>query len=230
MKLTRKTLGYAKRAAQALAQRKHRDAGRHREALQEVINLTVRVIEQTERRVLRGESVPAGEKVVSIFEPHTDVIRKDGRETLYGHKICLSVGASNLITDCVILDGNPADSTLTTKMMRRHTDLFGQAPEQAAFDGAFGSKENLRELEDIGIRDVAFTKAKWASVSDMVKDSWTYRRLRDFRAGVEGVISFLKRAFGLSRCRRRGERAFQAHVRSSVVAANLLILARHALR
>jgi IS5 family transposase len=81
--------------------------------LKEIIHLTHRVIEQTTRRVIHGEFVPASEKIVSIFEPHTDIIVKDRRETFYGHKICLTGGKSNLITDCLILDGNPADTELS---------------------------------------------------------------------------------------------------------------------
>ena len=73
--------------------------------------LTKKVINQTQRRVIDEERVPAEEKVVSVFEEHTDIIRKDRRETLYGHKVCLTGGSSSMILDCVILDGNPADST-----------------------------------------------------------------------------------------------------------------------
>jgi transposase, IS5 family len=229
LKVTKRTLGYAKRTVTALGLRKHPLAEAHRVALQETIELTLRVIDQTERRVVNGESVPASDKIVSIFEPHTDVICKARRETLYGHKLCLSAGASGLITDCNVLDGNPADSTLTVEMMRRHTVLFGEAPEQAAFDGAFGSGSNLEKLKEMGIRDVGFSKARWAKLTDMVKDSWTYKKLRHFRAGVEGIISFLKRAFGVDRCRRKGLRSFKVYALSSVVSANLLTLARHAL-
>lgn len=57
----------------------------------------------------------SSEKVVSIFEPHTDIIVKDRRDTLYGHKVCLAGGKSNLILDCVIVDGNPADTTLSCR-------------------------------------------------------------------------------------------------------------------
>jgi IS5 family transposase len=230
LKVTNKTLGYAKRAVSALNLRKHPLARAHRTALQQTIDLTIGVIDQTERRVVHGESVPAGEKIVSIFETHTDVIRKDRRETLYGHKLCLSAGASNLITDCVILDGNPADSTLTVEMVKRHTQLFDQVPEQVAFDGAFASIDNLAELKTLGIQDVGFTKARWAKITDMVKDCWVYKKLRHFRAGVEGIISFLKRAFGVDRCRRKGLRSFKVYALSSVVSANLLTLARHALQ
>lgn len=223
------TLGYAKRTVAALALRKHPLAAAHRIGLQETIELAIRVIDQTERRVVHGESVPADEKIVSIFEPHTDVIVKDRRETLYGHKLCLSAGASNLITDCVILGGNPNDSTLAVEMIDRHIELFETVPEQVAFDGAFGSIENLADLKKREIPEVGFTKARWAKITDMVKDSWAYKKLRDFRAGVEGIISFLKRVFGVDRCRRKGLRAFKVYALSSVVSANLLTLARHAL-
>lgn len=76
------------------------------------VALARRVMSQTERRVFNEESVPVREKLVSIFEEHTDIIVKDRRETLYGHKICLTSGQSTLVTDCSILEGNPADSTL----------------------------------------------------------------------------------------------------------------------
>ena len=125
--------------------------------MQDMIDLALRVVDQTERRVFAGESVPASEKVVSIFEPHTDVIRKGGRETHYGHKICLSTGQSNLITDCIILDGNPRDSDLAVGMMERHEELFGHAPEQAAFDGGFATKDNLAALKTMEIEDVMFS-------------------------------------------------------------------------
>ncbi len=75
-------------------------------------DLLTRVVDQTERRVLRGESVPATQKLVSIFEPHTDIIIKDRRDTFYGHKICLTSGASGLVLDVVMEEGNPSDSTL----------------------------------------------------------------------------------------------------------------------
>ena len=83
------------------------------EELKEIIRLTYKVIDQTTRRVIHDEFVPACEKIVSIFEPHTDIIVKDRRDTFYGHKVCLTGGCSNLITDCLILDGNPADTELT---------------------------------------------------------------------------------------------------------------------
>lgn len=191
--------------------------------------LTGNVISQTERRVLRGESVPVAEKLVSIFEPHTDIIVKDRRETLYGHKICLTAGASGLVTDVVVEQGNPADSTLAVRMVERHRELFGSEPRQIALDGGFASRSNLTELKALGVEDVAFSKGRGLGITEMVKSSWVYRRLRDFRAGVEGVISFLKRGFDLTRCRWSGLPSFKAYVSAAVLSCNLLIVARHLL-
>src|SRR5438046_9429624 len=115
--------------------------------LRHYVKLAERVLDQAERRIVRGEQVPATEKIVSIFEPHTDIIVKDRRETLYGHKICLTAGASGMVTDVVVEDGNPADSTLATRMIQRQKDIYGKPPRQATFDGAFSSNANLVDIQ-----------------------------------------------------------------------------------
>jgi len=236
LKVTRNTVSAAERIAdelKELAGNGNMDnsllATGLRQMLQEVAGLAHRVIHQTERRVLNGEKVPAAEKVVSIFEPHTDIIIKDRRDTLFGHKLCLTGGESGLILDCVVEDGNPADSTLAVEMIKRQEAIFGRPPRQVAFDGGFASKDNLATIKELGVKDVAFSKRRGIAVTDMAKSTWVYRRLRDFRAGVEGMISFLKRCFGLRRCNWRGLTSFKAYCWASVVSANLLLLARHTL-
>jgi IS5 family transposase len=193
------------------------------------VDLAHRVISQTERRVFGGETVPAAEKLVSIFETHTDIIIKDNRETQFGHKLCLTSCASGLVTDAVVEQGNPADSTLAVKMMERHKQLFGKAPRQACFDGGFASRSNLAEIKELGVKDVAFSKRCRLELEDMVSSRQVYRQLRAFRAGVEGTISFLKRVAGLGRCLWRGFASFKAYVQASVLACNLLVAARHVL-
>jgi IS5 family transposase len=200
-----------------------------RKDLAHFVGLSSRVINQTERRVFHEESVPAKEKIVSIFEEHTDIIVKDHRETFYGHKICLTSGRSSLITDCTILEGNPADSTLAEQMIDRHIDILGKAPKQVAYDGAFASKSNLSAIKAKGVIDVAFSKARTLKITDMVRSSYVYKKLRDFRAGIEGTISFLKRTFGLDRCTWRSFPSFRSYVWSSILAFNLLVIARHQL-
>jgi IS5 family transposase len=199
-----------------------------RKELLHYVSLARRVMNQTERRVLNEESVPANEKLVSIFEEHADIIVKDHRDTFYGHKICLTSGRA-LVTDCVVLKGNPADSTLAEQMIVRHIEIMGKAPEQAAYDGGFTSKANLDAIKARGVEDVAFSKARTLKITDMVRSSWVYKKLRNFRAGIEGMISFLKRVFGLDRCTWRSLPSFNSYVWSSIVTFNLLVIARHEL-
>jgi len=196
------------------------------EDLKEVIRLTYRVIDQATRRVIRGESVPSGEKIVSIFEPHTDIIVKDRRDTFYGHKVCLTGGVSNLITDCLILDGNPADTELTDQMFDRHKEIYGHYPLKAALDGGFASKTNLTSAKGRGIKDVCFAKKRGLEEEEMCRSKWVYKRLRRFRAGIESGISWLKRCFGFSRCMWKSLPSFHSYVWASIVSANLLTLAR----
>lgn len=194
--------------------------------LQHYLALARQVVTQTERRVLGGEPVPPQDKIVSIFEPHTDIIIKDRRETLFGHKVSITGGASGLLTDLVIERGNPADVTLAERMMTRQQEIFGRVPRQAAFDGGFASKENLLAIKELGVKDVAFAKRRGLAITEMAKSTWVYKKLRDFRAGIEGMISFLKRCFAMSRCTWRGFASFQAYAWSSVLTANLLLVAR----
>lgn len=191
--------------------------------------LAQRVIDQTKRRVFHGETVPANQKVVSIFEPHTDIIIKDNRETYYGHKLCLTSGESGLVLDCVVEDGNPADSTLAFEMVERVSKFYNKMPYQAAFDGGFASRGNLEKIKKLGVKDVVFSKKRGLEVSQMASSSWVYRCLSNFRAGIEGTISFLKRCFGLSRCIWRSLASFAAYTWASILSHNLLILARYRL-
>jgi IS5 family transposase len=200
-----------------------------RNSLEHHIKLAGKVLDQTRRRVFNNETVPAPEKIVSIFEPHADIIRKDRRETLYGHKVFLTTGASGVIVDCFVERGNPTDSTKAVKLVERAVKVLDAKPEQVVFDGGFSSRDNLTEIKALGIRDVAFSKAPGLAVKEMVKRTWLYQRLRHFRAGIEGTISFLKRCFGWDRCTWHSYGSFRAYTWGSVIAANLVMLARHAL-
>lgn len=111
-------------------------------------------------------------------------------------------------------------------MLERHIAFYGQAPLQAAADGGYASRTNLSQAKAWGVRDMAFHKKAGLRIEDMVKSHWVYRKLRNFRAGIEAGISCLKRAYGLGHCTWRGLDHFKAYVWSSVVAYNLALLAR----
>ena len=93
-------------------------------------------------------------------------------------------------------------------------------------DGAFASQQTLAALKACGGADVCFAKKRGLAVLDMVRSQWGYAKLRRFRAGIESGISLLKRVFGLARCGWKGAAGFHAYVRTAVLAANLLLLAR----
>jgi len=232
IKMTEKTVGYTESAQQAL--RNYQAKTLDQVALGDEVSrelahylpLVRQIICQTTRRVIHGESVPAPEKLVSLFEPHTDIIVKDRRETYYGHKICLTGGASNLILDCTILDGNPADSTLTGTMLERQEEIYNRPPLKVALDGGFASKENLKEAKEQGIKDVCFSKGRGLAAEGMCRSNYVYKALKKFRAGIESGISWLKRVFGLDRCLWKGYNSFKSYVWASIVSANLLTLAR----
>ncbi len=129
--------------------------------------LITQIIAQTERRVLAGEAVPAGEKLVSLFEPHADIIVKGSRDVDYGHKLNLTTGRSGLILDLVIEAGNPADSERLLPLLERHIAFYGEAPRQAAADGGYASRENLRQAK-------AWVYATWPSTRRAASGSKTW--------------------------------------------------------
>ena len=226
LKITQKVVGYGGNVIHLLQNATSPYLVALRDDLKRFVSLTHLVMDQTSRRVLHGEQVPAGEKVVSLFEPHTDIIKKDRRETLYGHKICLSVGRSNLVTDCIVLEGNPADSTLVEEMLNRHDQIYGRYPLKVAMDGGFASKKNLRFAKSHQVKDVCFAKKRGLTTDQMCRSDYVYKKLRRFRAGIESAISWLKRCFGLDRCTWKSLASFQSYVWASIVSANLLTLAR----
>jgi len=232
LKITEKVVGYSKSAAAMLDSYQFNDIKDMAlvmaltKDLEELIPLAERVVDQTRRRVLHDEKVPAAEKVVSIFEPHTDIIIKDRRETYFGHKVCLTGGPSNFISDCLIVEGNPADSTLTCEMLDRHEQIYGRYPLNVALDGGFASKTNLKAAKAKHITNVCFAKGRGLKEEEMCQSPWVYKRLRRFRAGIESGISWLKRSFGFSRCTWKSFESFKSYAWSCIVAANLFTLAR----
>src|SRR5450631_4214044 len=223
---TRATMASLRLAAQHLLASGSIEAVALRHEAEQYLPLIERVIDQAERRVFGGEAVPSSEKLVSIFETHTDIIVKGGRDVHYGHKLNLTTGRSGLVFDIVVEAGNPADSERFLPMLERHIARQDTAPRQTASDGGYASIANLEQAKALGVDDVVFHTKPGIAIDAMAKSRWVYRKLRNFRAGIEANISCLKRAFGLDRCTWRGLAHFQSYVWSSVVAYNLALFAR----
>jgi len=194
--------------------------------LERAVGILGKVIDQTDRRVFKNEKVPASEKIVSFFEDHTDIIVKGRRDTEYGHKVFLTGGRSTMILGCLIVPGNPADSEQYRSLLEQHKEWYGRMPRQVTADGGFASRENLAYAKENHIKDAVFAKKRGLSVPDMAKSNWVYKKLRNFRAGIEAGISTLKRSFGLDRATWTGWEGFARYVLSSIASYNLLVIAR----
>ncbi len=203
-----------------------------KDELEHYIPLTEQVIDQAYRRIVKKEKVPVKEKIVSIFEPHTDIIEKGGRDTVFGHKVMLTSGKSSLILDLKVLEGNPADSTLVKDSIDQHMDSYGCPPQQIVFDGGFSSKKNAAIAKRPGkeIQDILFSKHIGLDLDDMVSSLNVVKPLMRFRAGIEAIISNMKRGFGMRRILEKGFKAFKAVLQSAVVTYNLTLLARRQLQ
>ena len=172
------------------------------------------------------EKVCAEQKIFSLFEEHTDIVIKGGRDIQYGHKLNLISGPSGLMLDLLIEQGKPADTDRLLPMIERHIEHYEKAPRQVAVDGGYASGATLEAVKSLGVSDMAFNKKRGLNIVDMAKSAWVYRQLRNFRAGIESNISCLKRAYGLTRCNWKELQHFQSFVWSSVVSYNLTVMAR----
>ena len=130
----------------------------------------------------------------------------------------------------VIETGNPADTDRFLPMLERHKDNYGEVPRQSSMDGGYASTNNLDQAKLFGVKDAAFSKKKGLAIKDMAKSKWVYRKLKNFRAGIESNISCLKRAYGLARCTWKGWEHFNQYIWSSVVSYNLTLFARLSLK
>jgi IS5 family transposase len=200
-----------------------------RQQITEYCQLGDRVMDQTGRRVIHGEQVPAEEKVYSIFEPHTDLIKrgKVRKPIEFGHKVFLAESAQGLITDYQVLDGNPADTAQVGASLERHQQLFHCAPDLYAADRGFHSAENVDQCEKAGVSQVSIPQrgGQKTAEREALERSPAFKKGQRFRAGIEGRISVLFRGRGMKRCRAHGRERFEVLVGAAVLANNLLRIA-----
>jgi IS5 family transposase len=182
------------------------------------------IVATTQRAQIEGEKVPASERVFSLFEQHTELIKRGRREkpVEFGHKVLLCESAEKFITDYEVYAKQQADCELTESVIQRHEKLFGTRPDVVAADKGFcPAEEKFKELAERV--DTLAIPRRMQDFMDKVLAHW-----QAFRAGIEGTISGLKRAFRLIRCFFRGFRSFEAAVGLGVFCHNLIVLADQA--
>lgn len=191
--------------------------------------LADRVVGQARRRVLEGETVPTAEKLFSIFEPHTDLIKRNkARNPVeFGHKIFLAESAIGLITDYRILAGNPTDDHRVAPSLERHQELFGTPPALYAADRGFYSPATLAACQTAGVATECIPQRGGTKTAGRAayEKSRAFKQGQRFRAGIEGRISVLFRGRGMKRCPLHGRERFEVFVGAAVLANNLLRIA-----
>jgi IS5 family transposase len=229
VQVTQASVAQAQHVRAWLAQQGNAPAQALCETLATYLPRIQQVMTQTVRRVFGGESVPADEKLVSLFEPHTCIIRrhKAGKETEFGRKLWLDEVDGGLVSHWSILDGNPKDETQWQPALDRHRRLFGKAPHQASGDRGLYSPTNEAYAHAQGVQRIILPKPGHKSPARRQHEAqgW-FRRGRRFHAGIEGRISVLKRRYGLDRCRNHGEEGFHRWVGWGVIAHNLAVTGR----
>jgi transposase, IS5 family len=192
-------------------------------------DLASRVVSQTRRRVLEGEQVPPGEKVYSIFETHTDLIKRGKvlKPVEFGHKVFLAESGHGLITQYRVLDGNPGDQVHVQPSLDRHRTVFDAAPRVYSSDRGFFNEENLKACGTAGVTLTCIPQAggKRSPEREAHEKSRAFKRGQRFRAGIEGRISVLFRGRGMKRALVEGRPHFELFVGAAVLANNLLVIA-----
>jgi transposase, IS5 family len=205
-----------------------------RKDLTDYCRLGDRVVDQARRRVLDGEQVPASEKLYSIFEPHTDLVKrgKINKPVEFGHKVFLAESAQGLVTQYRVLDGNPADEDHVKPSLTHHKKTFGSAPEVFATDRGFDSADNQKTCRKARIACISMPQRGGQKTAERqaFEKSPDFKKAQRFRAGVEGRISVLFRGRGMKRCLARGKERFQVFVGVAVLTNNLMKIAELLLR
>lgn len=229
VKVTELTVTQAEQVMALLEQAGSQQALALAQTLAHYLPLVRRVIAQTRRRVLEHQTVPAGEKVVSLFEPHTAIIRRGKgppHETEFGRMVWYSEVDGGIISEYRLLKGNPPDQDQWGRSVRHHCKLFGHPPEVATADRRVYSPQNEQLAHRLGVQRVALPQPGVKDEQRRAREAqpWFRAALR-FRAGIEGRLSGLQRARGLDRCLNRGEAGLERWVGWGVITNNLVVMA-----
>jgi len=230
VKATQQTIQQAQQVLPALQSVTGKEAEKLTEILETFIPRAEQVVSQTVRRVFQGEKVLAGEKIVSLFEPHSAIIRRNKarKPTEYGHKVWLDEVDGGIVTRWQVLEGNPNDDQQWLPSLEHHIECFGRPPNQMSADRGVHSPQNEKVAQERGVKRVILPQPgrKNEARKRHEKQRW-FQQGRRWHAGVEGRISVLKRRYELDRCRDHGRRGFDRWIGWGVIAANLLVVGRN---
>jgi len=233
LEITSRVVGQAKRFSQEIAKRVKRGnlsvMQKAKKQLGEMIPRVQQVLRQTRERVLRGNTQAEG-KLLSIFETHTEVIRKGkaNKPNEFGQLVLIQEAENQIITHYQVCEQRPADSTVLDGCLQQHGEQFGRAPESLAADPGFFSAANESKAEQMGVKRVSIPSHDTKSPARKLrqKQRW-FKKLQKWRTGCEGRISVLKRRHGLRRSLYRGPDGIRRWVGLGVIADNVIHVGTH---
>jgi IS5 family transposase len=223
LEVSSRVVGQAKKFSAELSNRRRAVLRRAKEQLDEMIPRVQQVLRQTRQRVLRGDTRAEG-KIVSVFEPETEVIRKGkaSKPTEFGKLVKIQEAENQIVTHYEVYDRRPSDSELLMPAIKKHIEQFGRAPRLAAADTGFFSAANEASAQQLGVKRVAVPSqsTKSAARKQTQKKRW-FKKAQAWRTGCEGRISVLKRRHGIHRSRYKGTEGMRRFVGLGVIADNL---------
>jgi IS5 family transposase len=221
MGITRAVVRQAETVESLVSRRAHAHVKRLSAQLRTTVGLVHRVLAQTRARVFRGDT-HYPDKVLSLFEPHTEAIRKGKaiKPTEFGKLVKIQEAEAQFITDYEVCPTRAPDGTLWEPSLVRHEQLFGRPPHLAVADAGFASAANIAVARAHQVRSIVLPRQR------RERHPRAVRAALRWRTGSEGRISALKRRHGLARCRYRGLPGMERWVGFGVIANNLLVLGR----
>jgi len=233
LEITSRVAGQAKKFSREIARGVKRGnlsvLHKAQKQLDEMIPRVQQVLRQTRERVLRGNTQADG-KLLSVFETHTEVIRKGkaNKPNEFGKLVLIQEAENQIVTHYQVCEQRPADSTLLEGCLEQHVEQFGRAPEHVAADPGFFSAANESKAEQMGVSRVSIPShdTKSPARKQRQKQRW-FKKLQKWRTGCEGRISVLKRRHGLRRSLYRGPDGIRRWVGLGVIADNVIHIGTH---
>jgi IS5 family transposase len=231
LRIARTTLAQAQQVLPVVQRDPTPAAQRVAKQLTELIPLVQRAMEQTEQRILQERNVAAPDKVVSLCEPHTQILRRgkaQPHETEFGHKVNYAEVEHGFISDWQVIEqGNPSDADLLPPVLHQHRKRFGHAPHLLAVDRGAFSPANEALARRMRIKHIVLPKPGYRDGHRKRREeqAW-FKRGQRFRNGIEGRISVVKRTMQLARCPCHGFDRFEQWIGWGVLTANLVTMAR----
>jgi transposase, IS5 family len=233
LEITSRVAGQAKKFSREIASRVKQGnlsiMHKAKTQLDEMIPRVQQVLRQTRERVLRGNTKAEG-KLLSIFETHTEVIRKGKahKPNEFGKLVLIQEAENQIVTHYQVCEQRPADATLMVGCLEQHLERFGRAPEQVAADPGFFSAANESKAQQMGVKRVSIPShdTKSSPRKQRQKQPW-FKKLQKWRTGCEGRISVLKRRHGLRRSLYRGSDGIRRWVGLGVIADNVIHVGTH---